>query len=72
MSNEVQELLAKVGEAYLKRTCSDSHWPYLSMTKTFDPITKQYIFSFPDEPRKLVLDPDGAINWYNSELPEVV
>ena len=70
MSNEVQELLAKIGEECLRRNCSDSHWPYLTITKTFDPITKQYIFSLPDEPRKLVLDPDGTINWYNSDGPE--
>lgn len=63
MSNEVQELLAKIGEAYIKGSG-------LTITKTFDPITKQYIFSLPDEPRKLILDPDGTIGWYNSDGPE--
>ena len=70
MSNEVQELLAKIGEQVLLRNTSNIHWHYLAITKTFDQITKQYIFSFPDEPRKLVLDPDGTINWYNSDGPE--
>lgn len=63
MSDVVKELLAKIGEAFIKGTG-------LSITKTYDPITKQYIFSLPDEPRKLILDPDGTINWYNCNGPE--
>jgi hypothetical protein len=65
MSNEVQELLAKIGEKVVRGSV-------FKLDKHTDPETKQVIISIEDEPRKLILDPDGAINWYNSELPEVV
>ena len=65
MSNEVQELLAKIGEKVVRGSV-------FKLDKYTDTETKQVIISIEEEPRKLILDPDGAINWYNSELPEVV
>ena len=65
MSNEVQELLAKIGEKVVRGSV-------FKLDKHTDPETKQVIISLENEPRKLILDQDGAINWYNSELPEVV
>lgn len=65
MSNEVQELLAKIGEKVVRGKV-------FKLDKYTDTETKQVIISIEDEPRKLILDPDGAINWYNSELPEIV
>lgn len=65
MSNEVQELLAKIGEKVVRGSI-------FKLDKYTDPETKQVIISLENEPRKLILDQDGAINWYNSELPEVV
>ena len=63
MSNEVQELLAKIGENVVRGKV-------FKLDKYTDPETKQIIISLENEPRKLILDPDGAINWYNSEGPE--
>ena len=63
MSNEVQELLAKIGENVVRGKV-------FKLDKKTDPETKQVIISLENEPRKLILDPDGAINWYNSDGPE--
>ena len=63
MSNEVQELLAKIGENVVRGKV-------FKLDKKTDPETKQVIISLENEPRRLVLDPDGAINWYNSDGPE--
>ena len=63
MSNEVQELLAKIGENVVRGKV-------FKLDKKTDPETKHVIISLENEPRKLILDPDGAINWYNSDGPE--
>lgn len=63
MSNEVQELLAKIGEKVVRGKV-------FKLDKYTDPETKQVIISLGNEPRRLVLDPDGAINWYNYNGPE--
>ncbi len=60
MSNEVQELLAKIGEKVVRGSV-------FKLDKHTDPETKQVIIALENEPRRLVLDPDGAINWYNYE-----
>ena len=60
MSNEVQELLAKIGENVVRGKV-------FKLDKKTDPNTKQVIISLENEPRRLVLDPDGAINWFNYE-----
>ena len=65
MSEEVKELLAIIGANVISGKV-------FKLDKRTDPETKQVIISLEGEPRKLILDPDGAINWYNSELPEVV
>ena len=63
MSNVVNELLISVGERVIRGNVP-------AVTKEFDRETKQFIFSIPGEPRKLVLDPDGTIGWYNADGPE--
>lgn len=60
MSNEVQELLAKIGENVVRGKV-------FKLDKKTDPNTKQVIISLENEPRRLVLDPDGAINWFDYE-----
>lgn len=60
MSNEVQELLAKIGEKVVRGKV-------FKLDKYTDPETKQVIISLENEPRRLVLDPDGAINWFDYE-----
>ena len=60
MSNEVQELLAKIGENVVRGKV-------FKLDKRTDPNTKQVIISLENEPRRLVLDPDGAINWFDYE-----
>lgn len=65
MSEEVKELLAIIGANVISGKV-------FKLDKYTDPVTNQVIISLEGEPRRLVLDPDGAINWYNSELPEVV
>ena len=65
MDEVVKELLAKIGENVVRGKV-------FKLDKKTDPNTKQVIISLENEPRRLAIDPDGAINWYNSELPEVV
>lgn len=65
MDEVVKELLAKIGENVVRGKV-------FKLDKYTDPVTNQVIISLEGEPRRLILDPDGAINWYNSELPEVV
>lgn len=60
MTNEVKNLLITVGERVIKGEIP-------AVTKQYDRVTKQYIYSIPGEPRKLVVDPDGAINWFDAE-----
>lgn len=65
MSNEVQELLAKIGENVVRGKV-------FKLDKKTDPETKQVVISLENEPRRLVLDPDGAINWFDYENGPVV
>ena len=60
MSNEVQELLAKIGEKVVRGKV-------FKLDKYTDPETKQVIISLENEPRRLAIDPDGAINWFDYE-----
>lgn len=54
MSNEVQELLAKIGEKVVRGKV-------FKLDKKTDPETKQVIISLEGEPRKLILDPDVKV-----------
>ena len=66
MDEVVKELLAKIGANVVRGKV-------FKLDKRTDPETNHVIISLgDDEPRKLILDDDGAINWYNSDLPEVV
>lgn len=60
MSNEVQELLAKIGENVVRGKV-------FKLDKRTDPNTKQVIISLENEPRRLAIDPDGTINWFDYE-----
>ena len=60
MSNEVQELLAKIGENVVRGKV-------FKLDKYTDPETKQVVISLENEPRRLAIDPDGAINWFDYE-----
>lgn len=61
MSEEVKELLAKIGMNAITGIVP-------SMIKKFDPNTEQDVIIIPGgEPRRLVVDPDGAINWFDYE-----
>lgn len=60
MSNEVQELLAKIGENVVRGKV-------FKLDKYTDPKTNQVIISLEGEPRRLAIDPDGTINWFDYE-----
>lgn len=60
MSDVIKELLAKIGENVVRGNIP-------AVTKEFDKETKQFIFTIPGDPRKLILDPDGSIQWFNAE-----
>lgn len=59
ITKEVRELLAVIGERLL-----DNKVPIFE--KSWDPETKQNVYSIPGEDRKLVVDPDGEINWFDA------
>ena len=59
MSNEVKELLTIIGE----RSIRGLFPPY---TRKFDNETKQQVITIPGQDRKLVIDPDGEINWFDA------
>lgn len=63
MSDVVKELLAKIGENVVRGKV-------FKLDRYTDPETKQVIIYLENEPRRLILDPDGAINWYNYNGPE--
>lgn len=62
MTNKVvKELLAEIGENVINGKVP-------SMIKKFDPNTDQDVITITGgEPRRLVVDPDGAINWFDYE-----
>ena len=59
MSEEVKELLAIIGANVISGKV-------FKLDKYTDPETKQVIISLEGEPRRLILDPDGAINWFDA------
>lgn len=60
MDEVVKELLAKIGENVVRGKV-------FKLDKKTDPNTKQVIISLENEPRRLAIDPDGTINWFNYE-----
>lgn len=64
MSDVVKELLAKIGENVVRGNIP-------AVTKEFNKETKQFIFTIPGDPRKLILDLDGSIQWFNAETGPV-
>lgn len=60
MDEVVKELLAKIGENVVRGKV-------FKLDKYTDPETKQVIISLENEPRRLAIDPDGAINWFDHE-----
>lgn len=60
MDEVVKELLAKIGENVVRGKV-------FKLNKYTDTETKQVIISLENEPRRLILDPDGAINWFDYE-----
>ena len=59
MDEVVKELLAKIGENVVRGKV-------FNLDKYTDPETKQVIISLEGESRRLILDPDGAINWFDA------
>ena len=60
MSEEVKELLAIIGANVISGKV-------FKLDKYTDPVTNQVIISLEGEPRRLAIDPDGAINWFDYE-----
>ncbi len=60
MDEVVKELLAKIGENVVRGKV-------FKLDKKTDPNTKQVIISLENEPRRLAIDPDGTINWFDYE-----
>lgn len=76
MSNEVQELLAKVGEAeILRRLMVMGHVvkgkvPLVSVkVDELDGVT-QAVIKIDTGPRRLVMDEENCFDWYNAGGPE--
>ena len=60
MEEVVKELLAIIGANVISGKV-------FKLDKYTDPETKQVIISLENEPRRLAIDPDGTINWFNYE-----
>lgn len=60
MDEVVKELLAKIGENVVRGKV-------FKLDKRTDPNTKQVIISLENEPRRLAIDPDSTINWFDYE-----
>ena len=60
MDEVVKELLAIIGANVISGKV-------FKLDKYTDPETKQVIISLENEPRRLAIDPDGTINWFNYE-----
>ena len=58
MSEEVKELLAIIGANVISGKV-------FKLDKHTDPVTNQVIISLEGEPRRLAIDPDGTINWFD-------
>lgn len=59
MDEVVKELLAKIGENVVRGKV-------FKLDKKTDTETKQVIISLENEPRRLAIDPDGTINWFDA------
>ena len=76
MSNEVQELLAKVGEAEILRRLmvmgevATGKVPMVTVKVDRIDDTKQAVIKIDTEDRRLVMDEDRCFWWYNAEGPE--
>ena len=76
MSNEVQELLAKVGEAEILRRLMvmgevvTGKVPLVTVKVDHIEDTKQAVIKIDTEDRRLVMDEDRCFGWYNAEGPE--
>ena len=76
MSNEVQELLAKVGEAEILRRLMvmgevvTGKVPLVTVKVDHIEDTKQAVIKIDTDVRRLVMDEDREFYWYNSEGPE--
>lgn len=60
MDEVVKELLAKIGENVVRGKV-------FKLDKYTDPKTNQVIISLEGESRRLAIDPDGTINWFDYE-----
>ena len=76
MSNEVQELLAKVGEAEILRRLMvmgevvTGKVPMVTVKVDHIDDTKQAVIKIDTDDRRLVMDEDRCFGWYNAEGPE--
>lgn len=76
MSNEVKELLAKVGEAEILRRLMimgevvTGKIPLVTVKVDEIEDTKQAVIKIDTDDRRLVMDEDREFFWYNSEGPE--
>lgn len=76
MSNEVKELLAKVGEAEILRRLMvmgevvKGKIPLVTVKVDEIEDTKQAVIKIDTDDRRLVMDEDREFHWYNSEGPE--
>ena len=59
MEKEVKRLLSIIGENVIRGKI-------IVIDKKHDPETKQTICTIPGEDKRLVLDPDGAINFFDA------
>lgn len=76
MSNQVQELLAKIGEAEILRRLMvmgevvTGKVPLVTVKVDHIDDTKQAVIKIDTEDRRLVMDEDRCFGWYNAEGPE--
>ena len=76
MSNEVQELLAKIGEAEILRRLMvmgevvTGKVPLVSVKADEIEGVKYAVIKIDSDPHRLVMDEDRTFYWYNAEGPE--
>lgn len=76
MSNEVQGLLAKIGEAEILRRLMvmgevvTGKIPLVTVKVDHIDDTKQAVIKIDTDDRRLVMDEDRCFGWYNAEGPE--
>lgn len=75
MSDEVKELLAKVGEAEILRRLMvmgevvKGKVPLVTVKVDEIEDTKQVVIKLSNDTRRLVMDEDMRFDWYNAEGP---